>query len=198
VLPLPGWRVQLPLQPELSYSRHFAPPPPSARQAAVMVLLYPDKDQLVVPLTLRTPGMIEHANQISLPGGSLDLGERSEAAARRELGEELGVIPEDLCILGELSALYLYNSNFAIQPWLATTGARPPWIPNTGEVAELIEAPLETLCDAGSRNAWEAERDSIRFEARGYEVAGHRVWGATAMILAEVVALVEEYRLQQF
>ena len=196
--PLPGWRAQLPFQPELSYSRHFAPPPPTARQAAVMVLLYPYDGHWVVPLTLRTAGMIEHASQISLPGGSLEPGERSEAAARRELGEELGVLPDDLSMIGELSPLYLYNSNFAVQPWLATATVRPEWIPNAGEVAELIEVPLQVLCNFNTKKTSQIERYGVACHARGFQIDGHHVWGGTAMILAEVVALVDEYRLQQF
>src|SRR4051812_44121014 len=89
--PLPGRHVQARLQPELGYGRHFGPPLPGARQAAVLILLYRSAGEWIVPLTLRPTTMAAHAGQISFPGGSVDDGESVSAAACRELEEELGV-----------------------------------------------------------------------------------------------------------
>ncbi len=197
VLPLPGWKAQARFQPELSFGRHFVPPPPAARRAAVLVLLQFHADGWTVPLTLRPAEMLDHASQVSLPGGLIEPNERSEDAARRELLEELGRIPADLVLLGQLSPIYLFNSNFAVEPWLAATRSRTPWAPNVAEVAELIEAPLEVLCHPDNRVEWQREFNGVIARVPGIACARHRIWGATCMILAELIALVEEHRMQR-
>src|SRR5262249_39444965 len=73
--PLPGWRAHVRFQPELSFGRHQGPPPQDARKAAVLALLYPRDDQWHVPLILRPAHMLDHASQVSLPGGVIEPGE---------------------------------------------------------------------------------------------------------------------------
>lgn len=197
-LPLPGWRAQAKFQPELSYGRHFQPPPVTARRAAVLLLLYPVEDRWTIPLTLRPVEMLDHAGQVSLPGGTIEPNETSEAAARRELIEELGATPTNLRMLGPLSPIYLFNSNFYVEPWLAATTVRPEWSPNLAEVAELIEAPMDELCDPRNHIEWSMERFGIQSRVPGVQFATHRIWGGTCMMLAELMALLEEYRLQRF
>lgn len=196
-LPLPGWRAQRNFQTDLSFGRHFGPAPANARRAAVMVLVYPIDEQWTLPLTLRPADMIDHASQISLPGGSIDPGETSEMAARRELQEELGTLPQDLKLLGSMTPIYLFNSNFFVEPWLACSHSHPHWIPNRAEVAELIEAPLEALCRSANhvsqrQTIWQAE-----CEVPCIAVEKYRIWGGTSMILGELIALLDEYRLQR-
>src|SRR5262245_28970580 len=70
--PLPGWEAQNRFQPELSYGRYHGPAPRDARPAAVLLLLYPKDGQWHVPLILRPAHMIDHANQVSLPGGVIE------------------------------------------------------------------------------------------------------------------------------
>src|SRR5262245_9119768 len=81
------------MAPQLSYGRHAGPAPYTARAAAVMLLLFrrDHTRRWLLPLTERPATLAHHGGQISLPGGSLDPGELSDAAARRELDEELGV-----------------------------------------------------------------------------------------------------------
>lgn len=195
--PLPGWQAQRSFQTELSYGRHFAPPPANARRAAVLVLLYPREGAWTVPLTLRPAEMIDHASQVSLPGGSIDPGETSDIAARRELQEELGMVPPDMKMLGPMTPLYLFNSNFHVEPWLAGARTRPQWSPNLAEVAELIEAPLDTICDRVNHVRSRQFLQQVESEVPGIAVGRHRIWGGTSMILGELIALFDEYRLQR-
>jgi 8-oxo-dGTP pyrophosphatase MutT (NUDIX family) len=202
--PLPGQRVQARYQPELSYGRYFGPTPGGARAAAVMILLYPgqmydSRDsstaggwQWLVPLTLRPEHLLDHAGQISLPGGAIEPQESSQLAALRELNEELGVAADGIELLGELSPIYLFRSNFLIQPWLAASRVRPAWSPNSAEVAELLEVPLATLCQASSLRVDDHRQAGLTFRAPAFVWQHHAIWGATAMILAELVALVDE------
>jgi 8-oxo-dGTP pyrophosphatase MutT (NUDIX family) len=189
---LPGPAVQSPYQPQASYGRHFGPAPASARPAAVLVLLYTDAGAWHLPLTLRPGFLADHAGQISLPGGAIDPGESSELAALRELNEELGVDSQSIELLGELSPIYLFRSNYSITPWLAVTRSRPNWQPNPAEVAELVELPLAVLLDPRT-SVVEVWRDQgIEFQVPALRYQGHVIWGATAMILAELAAIALE------
>jgi 8-oxo-dGTP pyrophosphatase MutT (NUDIX family) len=194
---LPGWRAQRQFQPELSFGRHFGPAPASARRAAVMLLLYPHDSEWTIPLTLRTAEMIDHASQISLPGGSIDPGETSDIAARRELREELGTVPQAMKMLGPMTPVFLFNSNFYIEPWLACSQSRPDWSPNPAEVAELIEAPLAALGDPANRVRARHTVFRATCEVPGINIGTHCIWGGTSMILGELIALFDEYRSQR-
>jgi 8-oxo-dGTP pyrophosphatase MutT (NUDIX family) len=189
--PLPGWRAQTAFQTEFGYGRYFAPAPAGARPAAVLMLLYFD-DEWKLPLTLRPREMGVHAGQISLPGGTIDPGETGQQAALRELEEELGVAGSDVRMLGELSPVYLFRTNFAIHPWIAIAQQRPVWRINPLEVATLLEVPLEALLDSNCVFASEREHHGVRFQVPCYRFAGHEIWGATGMILAELVQIVAD------
>ena len=187
---LPGAAVQSLYQPQASYGRHFGPAPATARPAAVLVLLYMDAGAWHVPLTLRPMDLADHAGQISLPGGTVEPGERSELAAVRELEEELGVDARSIELLGELSPIYLFRSNYSITPWLAVTRSRPHWQPNPAEVAALVELPLAVLLDPQTTGVEVWRDQGIAFEVPALRYQGHTIWGATAMILAELAAIV--------
>lgn len=189
--PLPGALAQWPLQPELSFGRHFAPPPADARPAAVLALLYPCGDQWRLPLTLRPANLVDHAGQISFPGGLVEPGETSQQAALRELQEELGVGPEGVELLGQLSRIYLFNSNFAIVPHVAVLRTRPRWSPNPAEVAQLIEFPLAGL-DRASVDVIEHRRAGIAFRSPCFRYEEHAIWGATCLMLGELAAVLAE------
>lgn len=188
--PLPGWRAQARYQPEMSCGRYFAPPPCSARAAAVLALLYPAENGWHVPLTLRPPHMTDHANQISLPGGLIEPGERSSDAALRELEEELGVPVASVELLGELSEIYLFRSNFVVSPWVAAVKETPRWTPSPTEVQELLEVPISHLLDPVNVTTREHHSRGLTFTAPGFEWRGHHIWGATSLIVGELVEIV--------
>ncbi len=196
--PLPGRLAQSRFQPELSYGRHFGPPPTHARPAAVLILLYPHEDQWHLPLTLRPAHLPDHGGQVSLPGGVIEPGETSQAAALRELTEELGVDAAGVELLGELSSLYLFNSNFRVTPWAATFAHRPAWSANPAEVAELFEVPLDHLLDpANTTTHLRAQRGLVSL-VPCFQWQSHAIWGATSMILGELAALVAEFNSSPF
>jgi len=190
--PLPGAAVQTAFQPQAGYGRHFGPAPASARSAAVLTLLYRDADAWHLPLMLRPGNAADHAGQISLPGGAIEPGESSEVAAARELEEELGVDRRTVELLGEMSPLYLFRSNYVITPWLAVTRSRPEWRPSPTEVAEVVELPLAVLLEPASRVVETWHDQGVAFEVPALRHTGHVIWGATAMILAELAAIVLE------
>lgn len=188
---LPGREAQRRLEPGLCYGRHFGPPTHRARQAAVVALLYPHAGGWHLPLTVRPTTLRGHAGQISLPGGVIEPGEASEAAALRELEEELGVPRGKVRLLGRLSPLYVFVSEFQISPWVAATAARPRFQPSPDEVSEMLEMPLAHLLDPANRGAHRRWQRGIELTAPHFLWGRHRIWGATAMILGELAALLE-------
>lgn len=188
--PLPGRRAQSRFEPELSYGRHYAPPPPDARQAAVIALVYPHEEEWYFPLVLRPTSMTDHAGQISLPGGSIEPGESSHAAALRELDEELGIAAADVALLGAMTPLFLFVSNFNVTPWVASIDHRPQWIASPREVDEVLEVPLAHLLDVAHAGQHRRRHAALEFSAPHVSWGPHRIWGATSMILAELADLV--------
>src|SRR5687768_16129785 len=87
----------------------------TAREAAVLILLYPHQGMLHFALTRRTDTVATHKGQISLPGGAIEAGESPAEAALREACEEIGVC-DGVRIIGELTPLYVVVSDFEIHP----------------------------------------------------------------------------------
>lgn len=197
--PLPGVPGQLKMAPEpidTSVSRWDKPD--DCREASVLLLFYPIIDRNKQPdfhfvLTRRPeyPGV--HGGQISLPGGRRENAEALVDTALRETNEEIGVASDSLTVIGQLSSLYIPPSNFCIYPFVAFCPTRPVFVPDAVEVAEIIETPLSLLLDPAIQKS-----EIWHFEAYGsrripfFEIFGHKVWGATAMILSEFLTLLEE------
>jgi 8-oxo-dGTP pyrophosphatase MutT (NUDIX family) len=154
-------------------------------KAGVMLLLYPRDGSWHLPLILRTNTVMHHKDQIGFPGGQLEPGENFVQAALRETWEELGVAPKRLRVIGELTPLYIQPSNFCIYPVVAAADGPIAFTPHPGEVAQIIEVPLVHMMDP--RNVRE-EKGTIRGELLNipfYAYKDHKIWGATAMVLAE-------------
>jgi 8-oxo-dGTP pyrophosphatase MutT (NUDIX family) len=190
--PLPGWSAQAGYQPELSFGRHRGPAPAGARPAAVLIALYPREQAWHVPLMLRPLHMPDHGGQVSIPGGLIETGENSRQAALREYQEELGAPAASLQVLGQLSPLYLFASNYLMLPWVAATTTMPQWHPSEREVERLLEVPLSHLLDPNSTSHVERRQRGLAFRAPCFIWESERIWGATSMILAELVSLLRE------
>ena len=157
-----------------------------------MILLYPDGDELFFVLTRRTETVATHKGQVSLPGGAREGEEALEETARRETSEELGIDPDQIEILGApLTPLYIPVSDYWVTPFVGYWGAKPLFVPEPDEVIELIQSPIAALLDHTSiqKEMWEirGERVSVPF----FSIQGHKVWGATAMMLSEFAAMLQ-------
>jgi 8-oxo-dGTP pyrophosphatase MutT (NUDIX family) len=186
--PLPGWPAQARFQPELSFGRHRGPAPAAARRAAVLILLYPRAGQWHLPLIVRPSHMPDHAGQVSFPGGMIEPDEDSRQAALREYSEELGASGHDVEVLGQLSELYLYASNFHVYPWVGAVREAPNFRPSALEVERLLEIPLRHFFDPANTGMIERRHRGLSFSAPCYSWEGESIWGATSMILSEFLA----------
>ncbi|RME77150.1 MAG: CoA pyrophosphatase, partial [Chloroflexi bacterium] len=192
--PLPGTAAQQTMAPQ---PRPGEQPrwtrPANCREAAVLILLYPPSPtdppaDLRLVLTRRPEYDGAHSGQISLPGGRREGEETLETTALRETWEEIGVPPDTVQIIGRLTPLYTPPSNFCIFPFVGYCPNPPTFQPDPYEVAEIIETPLHHLFHPDTRHeeVWFFPGYGKR-RVPFFLVSGHKVWGATAMILAEFI-----------
>jgi 8-oxo-dGTP pyrophosphatase MutT (NUDIX family) len=162
------------------------------RDAAVLILIYPDANgDAYLVLTERSPGGHRHAGQISLPGGAIDDADPSPAAAAlREAAEEVGLDPVQagVTIAGVLPLADVRVSGFMVAPVVAFAERPPELTPDGYEVASVFGAPLAAFAKGAPIEIVTAERDGYTLRYGAYRVGEHLVWGATAMMLGRLGA----------
>jgi 8-oxo-dGTP pyrophosphatase MutT (NUDIX family) len=121
----------------------------------------------------------------------MDEHESAVETALREAEEELNIAPAEVQVLGELTPLYIPPSNYCIYPVVAATERRPDFRPSPHEVAEVIEVPLDHLLDLRNIKKEKWPLRGIEVTVPFYYYQGHKIWGATAMVLAELLDLVK-------
>ncbi len=170
--------------------------PPDARAASVLILLYPHENAWHIPLTLRPSTMALHPGQISLPGGAVEPGELGDEAAVREFHEELGDDGQAIELLGSLSPFFVTASHYLVTPWVGVVGRRPSFVPNREEVEEVLEVPLKHLTDPANFGSETRYYGDQPYLAPHFLFQTHRIWGATCMMLGELVTVIGEARGQ--
>ena len=189
--PLPGIPAQLAMVPEpRPGQKAYFEVEDTCRKAGVLVLLYVKDGRLRVLLTRRTELVLHHRGQISLPGGERHPGESLEATALRETAEELGPDLGAVRVLGRLTPLFIPPSNYCIYPTVAAVPGPLAFRLQPEEVAEVIEPPVDHLADPANvrRETWTVGGRPV--EVPFYAYGEHKIWGATAMVLAELLALI--------
>jgi 8-oxo-dGTP pyrophosphatase MutT (NUDIX family) len=191
--PLPGLDAQLRMAPSPRLGWDPLAFPEGARDGAALLLVYPHDDTLQIALTVRGSGLRNHTGQVSLPGGRVDDGETFEAAAIREATEEIGVDPATVELLGRLTPLHIPVSGYLLHPIVGYTSMRPAFQRAEWEVARIIEAQVSLLSDPAVVKREIRTRvvkgQPIDVEVPYFDVDGEKVWGATAMVLAEFCAI---------
>jgi 8-oxo-dGTP pyrophosphatase MutT (NUDIX family) len=176
--------------PDGQVARSLTPPPGiTPRIGAVLIALYPDGDDLRVILTVRSEELANHRGEVSLPGGGIDPGDLDlVGTALRECHEELGLDPTTIQIVGLMAPIYITPSNFQITPVIGHMSALPALQPNDAEVSLVISATLRDLLDPTTVIVEPRVLRGYDVMVPYFAIAGHKVWGATALILSELVA----------
>lgn len=192
--PLPGAAAQKRMSIRPRPGGMEPPPGQPPKESGVLVLLYPASDgsalHLHLPLILRAEDGGRHSGQVSFPGGAQESGESITQTALREAHEEVGVLPSAVAVLGALSPLYVPASGYRITPTVGYADARPPFVLDKVEACELIEAPLAAFLEDASVREETRHFGPVPVQVPYFLVGHHKVWGATAMILAELAAVV--------
>jgi 8-oxo-dGTP pyrophosphatase MutT (NUDIX family) len=186
--PLPGASAQAAMAPR---PRNLWIPgvvPEGMRVAAGLALLYPRGDESMLLLTLRAAGLAKHRGQLSLPGGAVEPGESVEEAALREAEEEVGLARSAVDLRMRLSPLHIPVSRFVLNPVVGTSPSPPDVRPCAEEVDRIVEVGLSTLA-GGALVASESREGVGIVEIPYFDVEGSRLWGATAMVVAELLAV---------
>jgi 8-oxo-dGTP pyrophosphatase MutT (NUDIX family) len=153
-----------------------------ARAAAVLIPVVGDAEPAVI-FTLRTETVPSHKGQISFPGGSIDPGDASAAAAAlREAEEEIGLRPTAVEVLGELDTFPTYVSGYVVTPIVGWLDSLPELVPNPAEVAQVLVIPLRELTDE-IRSEPGFEHDGRTFPTEAWVWEGNVIWGVTARVI---------------
>ncbi|MDZ4059185.1 MAG: CoA pyrophosphatase [Bacteroidales bacterium] len=204
---LPGKEAHLMMAPEprvITLIKELTPPS-DAKESAVLILLSPpqkeDREESQKAQYLHEDEILNwellfikrntydgvHSGQIAFPGGKCEKGDPDYTyTACREAYEELGVDRTKIEIAGELTKLYVPPSNFTIYPVVAINRGFCNYSPNPREVAEYIHIPLKYFDPLLSKRCKVQAGPYEWVHAPGYVINGHTIWGATAMIIAEL------------
>jgi len=158
------------------------------RNAAVMMLAYPKNSRTYLALILRNASTGVHSSQVALPGGKVEPEDINlEATALRETFEEIGVLPERIQVVRAFSEVYIPPSRFLVFPFLGVSQSELIFDPSPDEVAKMIELPLEDLLDDSNLTVVPLKTSySDEIDVPAFDLQGHIVWGATAMMLNEL------------
>jgi 8-oxo-dGTP pyrophosphatase MutT (NUDIX family) len=174
-----------------SWVRNAAGEPP--RDAAVLVLIYPDTDGSAMLVLIERPeGDLRHAGQVSFPGGAIDPGDDFPVGtALREAAEEVGLDASaaGVEVLGVLDAVDVRVSGFLLVPVVAVAPRLPDLRADAREVAGILHVPVRHFLPGAPIEIVEAERDGWRLRYGAFPVGEHRIWGATARVLGQLGAI---------
>ncbi|MEM0938942.1 MAG: CoA pyrophosphatase [Bacteroidota bacterium] len=195
-LPMPGHVAHDLMKPKLANGapiqiKHSRLP----RDSAVMILLYQRNGKIHFPLIQRPKYEGVHSGQIALPGGSMEGNDRDLfETALRETKEEIGVEKNKVEIIGNLSSFYVMASNFNVLPVIGYVNYIPNFVPDSREVEEIIYPSIVDLIDVKNRKEKKVTaKGGIKLLSPYFDLSGRTVWGATAMMLSELVVILEEF-----
>lgn len=185
--PLPGANAQLKMAPS---ARYVTTDNRNQTKSAVLVVLYPYRNQIITVFIKRTEYEGVHSGQVSLPGGMFkktDMLLRNTAI--RETHEEIGIPGKEIQIIGRLTSLHIPVSNTIVYPFVGVCMNKPLLIPDPLEVKYIIECPVDELIHPANRKQKMMTIDNRDIEIPYFDIMGDQIWGATAMIISEFLEI---------
>ncbi len=166
----------------------------NSRICAVTLLIYRQEHKLYIPFIQRPKYDGVHGGQIALPGGGI---ENTDAdildTALRETKEEIGVMLTRSHVIGELSKVYIPPSNSIVTPFIALHEGLPEFIPDHHEVENMVYAPIDELLNNSNQTYKSISlSEGHKIKVPCYDINGHIIWGATAMIVSEFLEVYSE------
>lgn len=187
--PLPGRVAHLKMTP--ASRRQYVDAPPTVRQAAVMATLFPKNDEWHIVFIQRNPhDKDHHGGQISFPGGKAEPSDATMLdTALRETEEEVGILRSEVKVLGGLSELYIPVSNFQVHPFVGYLERQPSYRLQLEEVSGVLEVPLAHLRNEAALRTTDIPVNKVLTmkNVPYYDLDGKILWGATAMMVSELV-----------
>jgi 8-oxo-dGTP pyrophosphatase MutT (NUDIX family) len=164
------------------------------RHAAVLIPIFRDNGEYKIIFTKRTNRVEEHKGQISFPGGAVDKEDVSlEATALREAYEEVGLLREDVTVLGRTDDALTLASNYIIHPFVGFIPYPYPFRINTVEVKRILEVPLRLFwVEDHIDKTGPVEYEGVTYESLIYPYQGDVIWGASARIMENLIEILDE------
>lgn len=176
-----GRAIQLPSEQQLL----------DAKKAAVLALLFPENKIPKLLLTQRVEYKGVHSGQISFPGGKAeDFDEDFAATALRETHEEVGIHPDEVEVAGKFSQLYIPPSNFLVHPYLGFLNDHPETKKQESEVHRILKLDFRSFLSEANLKETTVNARYQKLKVPAFVIEDHIIWGATAMMLAELRTIV--------
>ena len=188
--PLPGETAQQLMSPMgRKPFAHYLNTAVDYRLGSVLAHIYPINNTPHLLLIKRTDDGKTHGGQIAFPGGKKDDSDFDlEQTALREAFEEVGLKQTELKVIGQLSPLYIPVSKFMVQPFASYSNKIPELVLSVDEVQSTLAINLIELSQPEIIKARRIKTfDGIIKDAPCYVINDETIWGATAMMLSELL-----------
>lgn len=191
---LPGTEVQWLMASSDRRLKDFSRiPGKDVRLAAVLILLYPVNGSVHTVFMQRPDYNGVHGGQICFPGGKMEPSDADIlATAVREANEETGVPVSMINIIDSLTPLFISVSNMLVTPVVGWAERKPEFKHQEDEVVFLFDAELNRFLDPSIIKVKPMTIHGIPIDVKYYDYEGNVIWGATAMILNELLTIIRE------
>ena len=187
--PLPGTAAHEKMRPYLRLDPSLnIPIPPTAKKSAVLCLIYPVEEISHLAIIERPVYDGVHSGQLAFPGGKPELRDINLLqTALREAYEEVRILEDKITVLGKLTDVYVWASNFLVSPFVAYSMERPDFVPDKDEVQSILEIPVQIFKnpDIVKEKPMQSKLNAL-LNAPYFDLEGKVLWGATAMMISEL------------
>lgn len=188
--PLPGEIAHLELMPERRTYLKLYDDKKQMREAAVSIILFENALGFLSTLVIKRQEYDgSHSGQFSFPGGKMEKSDHDlYETACRECREEIGVNPEQMILLKEITPVYVPVSGFVVVPYVFYSETNKfNFQKSEREVQEIFEVKLNDLFTASALKYKDVKSGSYLLKnIPHFEVNEVAIWGATALMLNEI------------